>query len=104
VKRCHGNREFPIGDFPIATGVWGPSVSNEDRCHRRIDTSGLRRLKFQLVDIASSDFPIGRTPIERGRSQRLTPSGFGESFTGIMLDLVPNNNGSHIMQKRGLNR
>jgi hypothetical protein len=41
VKRCHGNREFPIGDFPIATGVWGPSVSNEDRCHRRIGTSGL---------------------------------------------------------------
>jgi hypothetical protein len=34
---------------------------------------GTWRLKFQLVDIASSDFPIGRTPIERGGKSAIDP-------------------------------
>ena len=49
VKWCHGNREFPIHDFSIATGVWGPSVSNKGRCHWRIDISGFGDLSFDLL-------------------------------------------------------
>jgi hypothetical protein len=34
---------------------------------------GIQRLEFQFVDIASSDSPIERTPIERGRKSAIDP-------------------------------
>jgi hypothetical protein len=49
VKQCHKNREFPIGNFPITIGVWGPSVSTKDRCHRRIGPSGFGGWRFNLL-------------------------------------------------------
>jgi hypothetical protein len=38
-----------------------------------IDTSGVRKLEIPLVNIASSDFPIGRTLITEGRKSMIDP-------------------------------
>jgi hypothetical protein len=64
-ERCNRGREFSIGDFPSSTGVWGPSVSSEDKWHRRSDILefGVRDfIVYGTRGIASADFPIGKSP------------------------------------------
>jgi hypothetical protein len=54
-ERCNRGREFPIDDFPSSTGVWGPSVSSEDKCHRRSD----------ILEFGVRDFIVYRDPRHR---------------------------------------
>jgi hypothetical protein len=51
-------------EIPTEATEGGRVKSTRVSEHRHI---GIRRSEFQFVDIASSDFPMGRTLIERGR-------------------------------------
>jgi hypothetical protein len=74
VKRCRGNREFPIGDFPITTSVWGPSVGNKDRCHRssKFGICGVRESRHHRCQ-----FPDRENPDKNESVDPLTRQGSG---------------------------
>jgi hypothetical protein len=63
VNWCNGNRDIPIRDFLTClwsvghrgTGKWTGGAVSEIRC------VGYRRLEIPIVDVANSDFPIGRS-------------------------------------------
>jgi len=60
---CDGNHDIPIRNFPTylqsmghrRTGKWTGGTVLEIRC------VGYQRLETPIVDVANSDFPIGRS-------------------------------------------
>jgi hypothetical protein len=76
--------QIPDRRFPDRYKCVGSKRQKQGQVSSENRHIGTWRLKFQLIDIVSSDFPIGRNPErerEREGSQRLTRIGI-QGFTG----------------------
>jgi hypothetical protein len=63
VNLCNGNWDIPIRDFPTCLQSMGHRGISRWTCVTVLEVRcvGYRRLEIPTVDVADSDFPIGRS-------------------------------------------
>jgi hypothetical protein len=65
VKRCQQKSRTPDRRFPNFHKCVGSKRQQRGQVSSENRYIGIWRLKLRLIDITSSDFPIGKNPIER---------------------------------------